>query len=265
MDNADDRHPVPMTAAPGRGVASAGPGGPARFRPAGDGALVVELAEAIDPAVNARVIALAGAVEAAAIPGVTEIVPTYRSLLLRYEPAVIRGRALERMLAALLERLPQAEVPGRRWAVPVVYGGEAGQDLDEIARLKGMTARQVVDLHAAAEYRVFMVGFAPGFAYLGGLPEALHMPRLPVPRQYVPAGSIGIGGQQASVNSVAGPSGWRYIGWTPVRVFDPARAEPFLLRAGDRLRFVPIDAGTGAALAARVAAGEPILRPEAAP
>ncbi|WP_323718006.1 5-oxoprolinase subunit PxpB [Paracoccus aminovorans] len=245
---------------PADSLSPAGDG--ALFRPAGDGALVVELAEVIDPAVNARIIALAGAVEAAAIPGVTEIVPTYRSLLLRYEPGVIRGAALESLLRDLLAGLPEGGGVWRRWTIPVVYGGAVGQDLDEMARMKGMTVQQVIALHASAEYRVFMVGFAPGFAYLGGLPQGLHTPRLSSPRQYVPAGGIGIGGQQASVNSVAGPSGWRFIGWTPVRVFDPARAEPFLLRAGDRLRFAPIDAGTGESLAAREAAGERIVRPE---
>ncbi|AGT08539.1 5-oxoprolinase subunit PxpB [Paracoccus aminophilus] len=236
-----------------------------RFLPAADGALVVELGAEIDAAVNAQIIALATAVERAAVPGITEIVPTYRSLLLRYEPRLIRGVALETLLRGMLDDLPEGEGVGRRWSIPVVYGGAVGQDLDEMARMKQMTVQQVIQLHAAADYRVFMVGFAPGFAYLGGLDKALHTPRLAKPRQYVPAGGIGIGGQQASVNSVAGPSGWRFIGWTPVRVFDPTRAEPFLLRAGDRLRFAPIDAATGESLAARDRAGEQIIRPEVQP
>jgi KipI family sensor histidine kinase inhibitor len=121
-----------------------------------------------------------------------------------------------------------------------------------------------VALHAANEYRVFMIGFAPGFAYLGGLPPILHTPRLQKPRQNIPAGAIGIGGQQGSVNSVAGPSGWRFIGWTPVRVFDPTRAVPFLLQAGDRVRFAPIDDETGERLSRRAAAGEPVIEPEGA-
>ena len=232
------------------------------FLPSGDGALVLEFGADIDAGVNARVIALATAVEAAAIPRVSEIVPSYRSLLISYDPEVIRGRALEERLADLARHGVAADAAARRWTIPVVYGGEAGQDLEEIAAMKGLSPQELIALHAGGEYRVFMIGFAPGFAYLGGLPEILHTPRLQVPRQHVPAGSIGIGGQQGSVNSVAGPSGWRFIGWTPVRAFDPAREVPFLLRAGDRVRFTPIGREEAEPLAARAAAGEAVIEAE---
>ncbi len=234
------------------------------FRPCGDGALALELGDRIDVGVNARVIALAAAVDAAAIDGVTEIVPSYRSLLVRYDPEIVCGRALERRLAELAQSAKAADAPTRRWTIPVVYGGAVGLDLDEVAAMKGLTPQQLIDLHAGCEYRVFMIGFAPGFAYLGGLPEILHTPRLQKPRQYVAAGGIGIGGQQGSVNSVAGPSGWRFIGWTPVRVFDPARKTPFLLQAGDRVRFTPISLEEAEPLAARAAAGETVAEAEEA-
>ncbi|WP_378942539.1 5-oxoprolinase subunit PxpB [Mesorhizobium sp. ANAO-SY3R2] len=232
--------------------------------PCADSALVLQLGDRIDSEVNARVLSLAAALEAAAIPGVVEIVPSYRSILVRYDPEIIRGRELEGRLAELSRDCEVTGAQGRSWTIPVVYGGEVGQDLEEVAAMKGLSPEELVSLHAGGEYRVFMIGFAPGFAYLGGLPEILHTPRLPKPRQYVPAGSIGIGGQQGSVNSVGGPSGWRFIGWTPIRMFDPARAVPFLLQAGDRVRFTPIDSATGERLAARAAAGEAVIEPEEA-
>lgn len=233
------------------------------FLPCGDRALVVQFGDNINADVNDRVIALAAALEAADIAGVVEAVPSYRSLLVSYDPEIVRGRALEVRLAELACHVEVSAEPGRAWTIPVVYGGEVGQDLNEMAAMKNLSPEELIALHAGARYRVYMIGFAPGFAYLGGLPPVLHTPRLEKPRQNIPAGAIGIGGQQASVNSVAGPSGWRFIGWTPVKVFDPARAVPFLLQAGDWVRFSPIGAETGARLAQRAAAGDAVIEPEA--
>ena len=227
------------------------------FLPAGDRALVLQLGETIDPVTSAHLIALAAQVEAAGWPGVCEIVPTYRSLLVCYDPETLRGAELEVRLRDLWERRGEARAEGRLWHVPCLYGGEVGQDLEALAEMKGMTPEEVVALHAGALYRVYMIGFAPGFAYLGGLPGPLHTPRLPVPRQHIPAGAVGIGGQQASINSVAGPSGWRFIGWTPWQTFDPRRPEPVLFRAGDRIRFRPV----GAAEAREIAAGGQVPEP----
>lgn len=229
------------------------------FLPCGDSALTLEFGTGIDAGINARVIALAACVREAGIPGVIEIVPSYRSLLIRYDPETIRGRAVEELLAALAQDCSAENGSHRRWTIPVLYGGEAGQDLEEIAAMKGLSPDELIALHAGSEYRVFMIGFAPGFAYLGGLPEILHTPRLQVPRQHVAAGSIGIGGQQGSVNSVAGPSGWRFIGWTPMKIFDPSRAAPFLLQAGDLVRFKPIHREEADWLASRAAVGETLL------
>ncbi|MDB6454215.1 5-oxoprolinase subunit PxpB [Falsirhodobacter sp. 20TX0035] len=232
--------------------------------PAGDQALVVQLSEDIDAAVNARVIALADALDRAGIAGITDRVPTYRSLLVRYDPTVIRGRRLEERLLRLLEELDVENAPARLWRVPVLYGGPAGLDLEDLAREKKMSPEELVALHCGTEYRVFMIGFAPGFAYLGGLNPRLHTPRLAIPRQMIPAGAVGMGGQQASINSVAGPSGWRFIGGTPVRLFDPARDPAILLAAGDRIMFEPVDRGTFTRLAALAAAGRPVIGPEVA-
>jgi KipI family sensor histidine kinase inhibitor len=230
--------------------------------PCGDSALVLQIGEKIDAEANSRIIALAAELEASTPPGVLEIVPTYRSLLLRYDPERIRGAELEQRLLEAFEHPATAGSAGRLWTVPCLYGGEVGQDLEELAAMKGLSPQEVIALHAGAEYRIYMIGFAPGFAYLGGLPEILHTPRLLNPRQNIPAGAIGIGGQQSNINSVAGPSGWRFIGWTPVQSFDSARPEPFLFRAGDRIRFRPIDAEESRDLLARAANGDTIIVPE---
>lgn len=237
-----------------------------RFLPAGEQALCVEFDSTIDEAANRRVLALAASLDAHPQDGVREWVPTYRSLLVLYDPERLRGRDLEAALAQRCAVLAdRGNFAARQWTIPVLYGGTVGQDLAALAEAKGMTVGALVALHADASYRVYMIGFAPGFAYLGGLPAPLQTPRLSRPRQNIPAGAIGIGGQQASVNSVAGPSGWRFIGWTPVRLFDPERADPFLLATGDRVRFRPVDEVEAAALDARAAAGDAIVRPEDLP
>ncbi|MTH66207.1 5-oxoprolinase subunit PxpB [Paracoccus shanxieyensis] len=236
-----------------------------RILPCGDQALTVQLSDRIDEAVNARVIALAAALDRAAIPGILEHVPTYRSLLVRYDPLTIRGHQVEQRIRALLAGLTAGQDRGRHWRVPVHYGGEAGMDLAELAAEKGMTPQALIDLHSGVRFRVFMIGFAPGFAYLGGLPKVLHTPRLKVPRQRIPAGAVGIGGQQGSISSVAGPSGWRFLGGTPVRLFDPARDPAFLLTAGDTVQFAPIGADEYADMAARAAKGQTVIAPQEAP
>lgn len=230
----------------------------------GDSALSIELSDEIDEDINARVIALAADLTERPVDAITEMVPTYRSLLVLYDPSIRRAQALRSELESRLRAALPGSRPARRFVVPVVYGGEAGLDLAALADMKDLSVDELVAIHAAAEYRVYMIGFAPGFAYLGGLPEILHTPRLATPRQRIEAGSIGIGGRQASINSVPGPSGWRYIGRTPLRLFDPARSEPFLLGAGDRVRFRPIGPEEAAALDEAVAAGKIAVEPEPA-
>lgn len=226
-----------------------------RFVASGDRALVVELADNIDDAVNRRVVALAANLAALPIDGVAEVVPTYRSLLVVYDPAVVRAACLTASLQARLDQVADAAPASRRIVVPVAYGGAVGRDLEDLAEMKGLSIEALIALHASGDYRVHMIGFAPGFAYLGGLPEALHTPRLGVPRQHIRAGAIGIGGRQASINSVAGPSGWRFVGRTALKLFDPARPEPFLLKAGDRVRFRPVGEDEAQALDAAAAEG----------
>lgn len=227
--------------------------------PAGDSALVFQLGEEVSPVLNARIIALADRLAKLRIAGLCDLVPTYRSLLITYDPERIRGSALAAEVLRIHTQIGDTAPQSRLLTVPALYGGAVGQDLEDLARMKSLTPEEIIALHLGAEYRVYMIGFAPGFAYLGGLPGALHTPRLAQPRQMVPAGALGIGGAQASVNSVAGPSGWRYIGWTPARSFAPDAPDPFLFRPGDRVRFRAIDRDEADALLAQQARGEPIV------
>ncbi|MDX2485474.1 MAG: 5-oxoprolinase subunit PxpB [Pseudodonghicola sp.] len=232
------------------------------FHPFGDRALSVSFGEGVDAATNDAVIELAAALETRPFVGMEEVVPTYRSLLVIFDPLLIGGAEVEAQVAARLSATTGRLGTRRRWHVPVCYGGAAALDLDDLCAEKKLSREDLIALHSGAEYRVYMIGFAPGFAYLGGLPERLHTPRLQKPRQLVPAGAIGIGGQQASVNSVAGPSGWRFIGQTPLKAFDPAREEPFLFAAGDLIRFTPVTAQDYETLSRRLAAGESVVAPE---
>lgn len=235
-----------------------------RILQAGDQAMSVEFGTTVDERINRLAQAFDRRLSAAAIGGVLEAVPTYRSVLVLYDPLHIRAADLRKRLAKLVPARLQDEVAARRWTIPVAYGGAHGIDLDAVAARHGLSAAQVAVLHAGAEYRVYMIGFAPGFAYLGGLPERLHTPRLESPRLAVPAGSVAIGGVQAAIMSVEIPSGWHMLGRTPEKLFDPRRANPFLLAAGDRVRFDPVSPEDYARLEARVASGEVVARLEAA-
>jgi KipI family sensor histidine kinase inhibitor len=213
-----------------------------RARPCGDAALAIEFGRIIDPAVIRRVLALDHDLSTNPILGIVETVPTYRSLLVHYDPA----RHCYGELAATLVERAQAVQPSqtapRRWLIPVVYGGEHGIDLDDVARNHGLTSDEVVARHSGVSYLVAMIGFTPGFAYLSGLDPVLETPRRPSPRTDTPPGTISIGGVQACVQCLASPSGWHLLGRTPVRTFHPARDPMFLLEPGDEVRFVPIAA-----------------------
>ncbi|MGI4765187.1 MAG: 5-oxoprolinase subunit PxpB [Janthinobacterium lividum] len=209
-----------------------------RIRVAGTGGLVVEFGSVVDAGLNRLVMALDAQFGATVRPGVVETVPTYRSLLVIFDPLVADRRALADELATLAAGLRvDDEPPARVWTVPVAYGGAFGEDLESVAARHGLDPDEVVRIHAGAEYRVFMIGFAPGFAYLGGLPDVLQTPRRLDPRPRIPAGSITVGGLQAAVTSIEAPSGWHLLGRTPLRTFDLRRPDPFLFRPGDRVRF----------------------------
>ena len=214
--------------------------------PAGDSALLVsfDTSGRIDLEINRKAHALAAALEAAnltgPLTGMGEAVPGYATLLVHYDPLALGFEQAAARVRACLSNDAVALRDPRRLEIPVIYGGEEGPDLDFVAQHSGLSAEEVVRIHASRAYPVFLMGFTPGFPYLGGLDPAIAAPRLPTPRKRVPAGSVGIAGEQTGVYPLVSPGGWRIIGRTPLRLFDPQRDEPFLLAPGDLVRFVPL-------------------------
>jgi KipI family sensor histidine kinase inhibitor len=229
---------------------------PPRLLPNGDSAITVEFSRNIDDAANRRVLALDRELAGAPIAGVTETVPTYRSLLVHYDPVQIGFEALGEQLLALAQRPLPAATRTRRWRIPVTYGGEHGIDLEEVAKTLRTTPDDIVARHIAGDYRVAMIGFTPGWSYLSGLEKFLHMPRRQDPRLQTPAGTISIGGVQTGVQCLAGPSGWHLLGRTAVRTYQLHRDPIFLLDPGDAITFTAVDAKTFAEQDRAAEAGE---------
>ena len=225
-----------------------------RYLPSGDCAMAVEFGDRVDRAVNARVMALHRAVTREPPEGVIETVPTFRSLLVHYDPLVLDAARLREALEALRPEAAEADERGRTLTLPVAYGGDHGPDLAEVAGSAGITPDEVVRMHSGIAHHVYMIGFAPGHPYLGDLPEALTLPRRATPRTRLAAGSVAIAVGQTVIYPFPSPGGWHVIGRTPAVLFDIGRDPPALLAAGDRVRFRPVDAGDYEALAARPAA-----------
>lgn len=230
------------------------------FLACGDTAVTIEFGTTIDPALSARVLALDAALEAENVPGVIERVPTYRSLMVQFDPLALDYEGFERRVRALARTLDAVPKSGRRWKIPVVYGGKFGIDLDATAERHGLTPSQLIDKHAAPVYRVYMIGFMPGYTYLGGLDPSIATSRRTDPRPMTPAGCISIGGIQALVAGQAMPSGWHILGLTPVRTFMTGRDPAFLTAPGDEVVFEPVDAVRWDALDRAAAAGESVAK-----
>ena len=232
---------------------------PPRFLACGDAAVTVEFGTAIDSRISARVLALDAALNAQEVPGLVETVPTYRSLMVQFDPLIFDYEGFQQQVRDLADTLLQAApASGRRWKVPVVYGGKFGIDLQATAERHGLTPAQLIDKHAAPIYRVYMIGFMPGFTYLGGLDPSIATSRRTDPRPMTPAGCISIGGIQALIAGQAMPSGWHILGLTPVRTFMAGREPAFLTAPGDEVVFEPVDATRWDALDRAAAAGEPV-------
>jgi KipI family sensor histidine kinase inhibitor len=207
----------------------------------GDTGVSIEFGDGVDPAINNRVRRLFQVLKSFRPAGILDLIPSYRSLFVEYDPwqcsfeqvllvvedAIQKGAALPADVASVMD-------------IPVCYGGEFGPDLDELAATHRLSSQEVIRLHCRPVYTVYMIGFVPGFPYLGGLDERLITPRRRAPRQKVPAGSVGIADRQTGIYPLESPGGWQIIGRTPVRLFDLSKPEPFLLGAGDRVRFIPI-------------------------
>lgn len=211
-----------------------------RIKPAGDSALLIEVGEEINPQTSRRVHALAARLAQKPLPGLGEAVPGYASLLLHFDPLIIPGDQIQQWVASILEeRLDaQAPPPGRSLEIPTLYDGP---DLASLAAAKHLAIDEVIRLHAGREYLVYLVGFTPGFAYLGEVDERIAAPRLATPRKSVPAGSVGIAGRQTGVYPIESPGGWQLIGRTNLVFFNPLADPPCLLAPGDRVTFRPVE------------------------
>ena len=208
----------------------------------GDGALTLEFGDRIDPAVNAKVVAAGDALAQLKLDGISDVVPTWRSLTVHFDPLRLDRDVLGKQLLRCAEAPPQKSALATRRLIPVVFGDEFGPDLAAVAHATGRSATEIIETLCATELRVFLIGFLPGFPYLGELPDWLRLPRLTTPRAAVPANSLAIAGAQAAIYPWQSPGGWHLLGRTPLRLFDVGNViRPALLAPGDTVRFTPID------------------------
>jgi len=227
-----------------------------RFLLTGDTSLTAEFGNEISKEINAQIRAYNIALESSGIPGIVETVPTYRSLMIHYDPGVILYKELVKRLKGLLSRIDQIEIPPSDvLEIPVLYGGEMGPDLAFVAQNAGISEEEVVKIHTSTEYLIYMLGFTPGFTYLGGMSDKIATPRLKQPRVKIPAGSVGIAGKQTGVYPVDSPGGWQLIGRTPVKMYDPDREVPILPQAGQYIKFKAVSQAEYDKIAEEVAKG----------
>jgi KipI family sensor histidine kinase inhibitor len=233
-----------------------------RLLPNGDTALAVEFGERIDRATSERVLALHDRVARARLPGVVELLPTFRSLMVHYDPVRTTHAALAQAIVPLAAGLEGAKPAARRWTIPVCYDPEFALDLEEVATRTGLTSAGVIEHHNATTYHVYMIGFLPGYPYMGDLPARLALPRRENPRTQVPAGSVAIATTMTAVYTLASPGGWHILGRTPAALWSRGRTPPAVLAPGDKVRFAPIGMAEFERLAALAAAGSLELESE---
>ncbi|MBU3159260.1 5-oxoprolinase subunit PxpB [Clostridium frigoris] len=213
-----------------------------KFLIAGDSALVIEFGDKIEEQVNKKIRSLTLAMERAEIVGINEIIPTYRSLMVIYDPVIMGLDNLTSIIKSIISKMHELKLPDAKVIeVPTLYGGEYGPDIEFVAKHNKISVHEVIKIHTSVEYLIYMIGFTPGFPYLGGMSDKIEAPRLQNPRTKIPVGSVGIAGKQTGIYPVESPGGWQLIGRTPVKLYDPYRKEPVLLNAGDYIRFVQID------------------------
>ena len=208
----------------------------------GDSSLLIAFKQEISPEVNAQISSIVKLIRQQKTPGIVDMIPAFASLLINYNPEVISYEALKKRLEDILKMDVDTETSKKRvYQIPVLYGGEFGPDLKTIADHAGLSEQEVIDIHTGTDYLIYMLGFLPGFCYLGGLDERIHTPRLANPRISIPRGSVGIGGSQTGIYPMDSPGGWQLMGITPVRTYDPNREVPILVNAGEYIHFYPID------------------------
>ena len=213
-----------------------------RILTAGDSALLIEFGKEINPETKRKITAIVQLMREQHIEGIVDVIPAFCSLLINYDPRVLSYEELKERMENLLKMETKTETTRKRiFEIPVCYGGEYGPDIDNIAEHAGLSVNEVIKIHSSKDYLIYILGFLPGFTYLGGLDERIHTPRLASPRLTIRAGSVGIGGSQTGIYPLDSPGGWQLMGLTPVRTYDPERQTPILVEAGDYIRFIPID------------------------
>ncbi|RKJ07001.1 5-oxoprolinase subunit PxpB [bacterium D16-54] len=213
-----------------------------RILTAGDSSLLIEFGNEISPEINRRIAAVVELMREQHIEGVVDVIPAFCSLLVNYDPRVAGYEKMKKRLESLVRvDIKVGQVKRKIFEIPVLYGGEYGPDLASIAEHAGISQDEVIAIHSSRDYLIYMLGFLPGFCYLGGLDERIHTPRLSNPRLRIRAGSVGIGGSQTGIYPLDSPGGWQLMGMTPVKTYDPEREIPILVEAGNYIRFVPID------------------------
>ena len=209
---------------------------------AGDQSLLVQLGDSIELKTNMKVHGLIRAIESKSMEGVLDLIPGYSSVLINYDPLVIGEQELKERVTSIVRKVRAGNLNSKRTIqIPTLYGGEYGPDLQEVSRHSGLSEGEIIRLHSGVSYTVYMIGFSPGFPYLGGMPEQIACPRLSTPRIEIPAGSVGIAESQTGVYPMASPGGWQLIGRTPINMFNPDKTPPSVLAAGDLVKFVPLD------------------------
>ena len=209
---------------------------------AGDSSLLVQFGNEIRPEINRKITSTVQLMKEQHIEGVLDVIPAFCSLLINYDPRVVSYEDLKERISGLLKLETKAGAERKRiFEIPVCYGGKYGPDMEFIAKNAGLTEEEVIQIHSSRDYLIYMLGFLPGFCYLGGLDERIHTPRLATPRIKIEAGSVGIGGSQTGIYPMDSPGGWQLMGKTPVKTYDPDRKVPILVEAGDYIRFVPIN------------------------
>lgn len=227
----------------------------------GDSSLLIVFEQSIRPEVNRRIAALVKLIRQQQIEGIVDMIPTYASLLINYNPLVISYSEIYQRIICIVRLDTQVDsIRKKVYEIPVFYGGEYGPDLGTIAEHAGISEDEVVSIHSSQDYLIYMLGFLPGFTYLGGLDERIHTPRLANPRVRIPAGSVGIGGSQTGIYPLDSPGGWQLMGMTPVKTYDPGREKPILVEAGDYIRFRPVSNDEYNSIKAEVDRGDYIVR-----